>query len=108
MIPTFHAVTSALLEVAVALGSGDSELTTEDAVGDADAGSDFLEYPVPRNASHLESGGTVDGWGISNAQLTKGSIAWEACRYYEVGDIQAGVQQVIYEAALGEKTTGYN
>lgn len=56
----------------------------------------------PRNASDVESKGTVNGWSISDAQSTEGSVLWEACRYYEVGDVREGVQQVISNATLGD------
>ncbi|CAM9906296.1 unnamed protein product, partial [Scytosiphon promiscuus] len=105
VIPTYHAVSSALIEVAVALGTGNYTSTTEDADADADAGSLSLDYDIPRNASHLELGATVDGWSISDAQSTKGSVAWDACRYYEVGNIQAGVQEAISEAVHANGTT---
>lgn len=101
VMPTFHASPSATLEVAIAPSSvyGDRESASSKSLqGNAGLQSGY----VPQNASDLISRGTSDGWSISDLQSTEGSVIWEACRYYEVGDIQEGVQQIISNAFLGE------
>ncbi|CAM9851915.1 unnamed protein product [Pylaiella littoralis] len=114
VIPTFHASSSATLEVAVApsrmryghgYGDGASGTTLQ---GDAHHLEEEASLQVngdPRNASDVESKGTVNGWSISDAQSTEGSVLWEACRYYEVGDVREGVQQVISNATLVDGLT---
>lgn len=108
VIPTFHASSSVLLEVAVAQSSA---YNGADAGGVLDKGSARQSEEAmaaymgsfPRNASDLESRGNVNGWSISNAHSTEGSALWQACRYYEVGDIQDDIRQVISNATFGEE-----
>lgn len=57
----------------------------------------------PRNASDLESRGTVSGWSVHKTQSTQSSDVWQACRYYEVGDIQDDIWKVISNATFGEE-----
>lgn len=104
VIPTFRTSSSTLLEAAVALGQGNTTSTIDrDGAGSVSASPENGD-DVPRNASHLESQGTVNGWSLSDTQSSEGrSVEWEACRYYEVGDIREGVQTVISHPALGEE-----
>lgn len=118
MIPTFHASSSVTLEVAIPAGrinnggSGDGAGRTS-LQGDShqikEEGEDSLQVQVggdSRNASDLESEGTVNGWSISEAQSTEGSLLWEPCRYYEVGNIRDGVQQVLSNDTLAGENVG--
>lgn len=106
MIPTFHASSHATLEVAIApsnLAHGDSpSISIEDDARQLEEEASLQADENPVNASDVESQGTVNGWSISDTQSTEGSVFWEPCRYYEVGNIREGVQQVISNATLGE------
>lgn len=104
MIPTFRTSSSTLLEAAVALGRGNTASTIDsDGAGSASASPEDSD-DVPRNASLLESQGTVNGWSLSDTQASEGrSLEWEACRYYEVGNIREDVEKVISHPALGEE-----
>lgn len=109
MIPTFHASSSTTLEAAIALssindgdgGGGGISTSLQGYAGQLEEAS-LQANDVPRNASDLESKGTVNGWSVSESQSAEGSVVWEACRYYEVGDVKEGVQQVISNSILGE------
>ncbi|CAM9296728.1 unnamed protein product [Ectocarpus sp. 12 AP-2014] len=101
VIPTFRTSSSTLLEAAVAIGQGNTT-STMDSDGAGSAGASPKDSDdVPRNASLLESQGTVNGWSLSDTQSSEGrSLEWEACRYYEVGNIREGVETVISHPAL--------
>ncbi|CAM9341489.1 unnamed protein product, partial [Ectocarpus fasciculatus] len=101
VIPTFSTSSSTLLEAAVALGRGNATATIDSEGADSVSASPEDGDDVPRNSSHLESQGTVNGWSLSDTQSSEGrSLEWEACRYYEVGNIREGVQTAISHPAL--------
>lgn len=66
-----------------------------------EAGADMVN--IPRNASDLESRGTVSGWSVRNAPFTElTDNVWQPCRYYEVGDVEDDIRHVISDATFGE------
>lgn len=88
-----------MLEVAVAQSS---------AYNGANAGGVLVQGAAhqreeARAHTGLESRGTVNGWSVSSAQATQRSSGWQACRYYEVGDIQDDIRRVMSNASVDEE-----
>lgn len=103
VLSSLHASSSTSLEVAV----GGISVSSNSSAGNASTSIGSMQVQagaaagISRNASELESNISDDAWGVTDTtQETGGNTVWEACRYYEVGNIEEELRNVLSNSTM--------